>query len=92
MSDPIVIDIHEAAKRTPWALSSLRRIARDPSSPFTKRCGKWVVVPADLEDWVRNGQTHAPKSDPDPMPKPRRRAARKGSFASLVEQHQEEAA
>jgi hypothetical protein len=91
VNDPIVIDLNEAEKRTPWKLSSLRRIARRPDSPFRKRQGKWVVVPADLEDWVRNGETHAAKSDPDPMPKPRRTAAKRGSFASLVEQ-QEEAA
>lgn len=88
MTDPIVIDLHEAEKRTPWKLSSLRRIARRPDSPFRKRQGKWVVVPADLEEWVRNGQTYAPKSDPDPMPKPRRK---RGSFAEMVEQLEEAA-
>lgn len=27
---------------------------------------------AGSEEWVRNGETHPPKGNPDPMPKPRR--------------------
>lgn len=90
----IVIDVHDAVPLTPWSLTTLRRLARQPGSPWVKIGGKWVTTPEDLQAWVRSGAAAGHDSRQpggDPMLKPRRGEPRPGSFAAMVKQHEEAA-
>ncbi len=92
VDEPIVIDVHDAVPLTPWSLTTLRRLARQPGSPWVKLGGKWVTTPEALQAWVRSTAGHdSRQAGGDPMPKPRRGEPRPGSFAAMVKQHEEAA-
>lgn len=83
-----VLSIEQAAEVTPLSVKSLYRIAKtDPSSPFRKRAGRWMVVKADLIAWIRAGECGEGKQTGSPMPSARRPT--RGSFLAEVTQLQE---
>ena len=62
-----ILSIAEAAEIVPLSEATLYRLAAKGEAPFTKRAGKWMVIEADLYEWVRAGDRG---QSLDPMPRP----------------------
>lgn len=84
-----ILSIEQAAGLTPLSAKSLYRIAKhDPTSPFRKRAGRWMVVREDLFAWVRSGECGGKRQKTgDPMPTARK--PKRGSFLAEVNELQE---